>query len=97
MKVTLEHITKKFPGFNRKQPDVVAVNDVSLEIPDGLLVGLLGPSGCGKSTTLTLLSGLLVPSAGKIFFGEDDVTNLPPETGELALYSKIMHYIPICL
>ena len=79
MKVTLEHTTKKFPGFSRKQPDVVAVNDVSLEIPDGLLVGLLGPSGCGKSTTLNLLSGLLKPSFGKIFFGEDDVTNLLPE------------------
>ena len=85
MKVTLEHTTKKFPGFNRKQPDVVAVNDVSLEIPDGLLVGLLGPSGCGKSTTLNLLSGLLMPSAGKIFFGEDDVTNLPPENRGVGL------------
>ena len=85
MKVTLEHTTKKFPGFSRKQPDVVAVNDVSLEIPDGLLVGLLGPSGCGKSTTLNLLSGLLKPSSGKIFFGEDDVTNLPPENRGVGL------------
>ncbi|MBR5022133.1 MAG: ABC transporter ATP-binding protein [Oscillospiraceae bacterium] len=85
MKVTLEHTTKKFPGFNRKQTDVVAVNDVNLEIPDGLLVGLLGPSGCGKSTTLNLLSGLLKPSSGKIFFGEDDVTNLPPENRGVGL------------
>ena len=85
MKVTLEHTTKKFSGFNRKQPDVVAVNDVNLEIPDGLLVGLLGPSGCGKSTTLNLLSGLLKPSSGKIFFGEDDVTNLPPENRGVGL------------
>ena len=85
MKVMLQHITKKFPGFNRKQPDVVAVNDVSLEIPEGLLVGLLGPSGCGKSTTLNLLSGLLKPSSGKICFGEDDVTNLPPENRGVGL------------
>ena len=85
MKVTLEHTTKKFPGFNRKQPGVVAVNDVSLEIPDGVLVGLLGPSGCGKSTTLNLLSGLLKPTSGKIFFGEDDVTNLPPENRGVGL------------
>ena len=85
MKVTLEHITKRFPGFNRKQPDVVAVNDVSIEIPDGKLVGLLGPSGCGKSTTLNLLSGLLKPSAGKIFFGGDDVTDLPPENRGVGL------------
>ncbi len=79
MKVMLENVTKKFPAFHKKQPDVIAVNDVSLEIPDGKLIGLLGPSGCGKSTTLNLLSGLLKPSAGKIYFGEDDVTNLPPE------------------
>jgi len=85
MKVTLEHITKKFPGFNRKLPDVVAVDDVSIEIPDGKLVGLLGPSGCGKSTTLNLLSGLLKPTAGKIYFGEDDVTNLPPENRGVGL------------
>ena len=85
MKVILEHTTKKFPGFNRKQPDVVAVNDVSIEIPDGKLVGLLGPSGCGKSTTLNLLSGLLKPTAGKIYFGEDDVTNLPPENRGVGL------------
>ena len=85
MKVTLEHTTKKFPGYNKKQPGVVAVNDVSLEIPDGLLVGLLGPSGCGKSTTLNLLSGLLTPTSGKIFFGEDDVTNLPPENRGVGL------------
>ena len=85
MNVTLEHTTKKFPGFSKKQPGVVAVNDVSLEIPDGLLVGLLGPSGCGKSTTLNLLSGLLTPTSGKIFFGEDDVTNLPPENRGVGL------------
>ncbi len=79
MKVTLENLTKKFPGFQKKQPDVIAVNNVTLEIPDGKLIGLLGPSGCGKSTTLHLLSGLQKPTSGKIFFGDDDVTALPPE------------------
>ena len=79
MKVTLENLTKKFPSFQKKQPDVIAVNDVTLEIPDGKLIGLLGPSGCGKSTTLHLLSGLQKPTAGTIYFGDDDVTALPPE------------------
>jgi len=79
MKVTLQNVTKKFPNRNKKQPDVIAVNDFTFEIPDGKLIGLLGPSGCGKSTTLNLLSGLQSPTSGKIFFGEDDVTNLPPE------------------
>ena len=79
MKVTLQNLTKKFPNRNKKQPDVIAVNDFTFEIPDGKLIGLLGPSGCGKSTTLNLLSGLQMPTSGKIFFGDDDVTNLPPE------------------
>jgi len=85
MKVTLENLTKKFPGFNKKQPDVVAVNNVTLKIPDGKLIGLLGPSGCGKSTTLHLLSGLQKPTSGKIFFGDDDVTALPPENRGVGL------------
>ena len=80
MKVTLQNLTKKYPSRNKKQPqDVVAVNDFSFEIPDGKLIGLLGPSGCGKSTTLNLLSGLQKPTSGKIFFGDEDVTALPPE------------------
>lgn len=80
MKVALQNLTKKFPSRSKKEgKDVVAVNDFTFEIPDGKLVGLLGPSGCGKSTTLFMICGLQKPTAGKIFFGEDDVTNLPPE------------------
>ena len=85
MKVVLQNLTKKFPGFHKKQSDVIAVNNVSFEIPDGKLIGLLGPSGCGKSTTLNLLSGLLKPTSGKIYFGEDDVTNVPPENRGVGL------------
>ncbi len=80
MKVVLQHLTKRFPNRNKKeQGDMIAVNDFDFEIPDGKLIGLLGPSGCGKSTTLNLLSGLQKPSEGRIFFGEDDVTELPAE------------------
>ncbi len=79
MKVTLQNLTKKFPSRAKKGADVIAVNDFTFEIPDGTLVGLLGPSGCGKSTTLNLLSGLQSPTGGRIFFGDDDVTDLPPE------------------
>lgn len=80
MKVVLQNLTKKFPSRDRKNhQDVVAVNDFNFEIPDGKLIGLLGPSGCGKSTTLNLISGLIKPTEGKIFFGEDDVTDLAPE------------------
>ena len=86
MKVSLQNLTKKFPGRGRKNPqEVIAVNDFTFEIPDGQLIGLLGPSGCGKSTMLNLLSGLLKPTSGKIFFGEDDVTDLPPENRGVGL------------
>lgn len=80
MKIVLEHLTKKFPSRGKKNHgEVTAVNDFNFEIPDGRLVGLLGPSGCGKSTTLNLICGLQKPTGGRILFGEDDVTNLPPE------------------
>ena len=86
MKVTLQNLTKKFPSRNKKQPaDVIAVNDFTFEIPDGVLLGLLGPSGCGKSTTLNLLSGLQKPTSGRIFFGDDDVTDLPAENRGVGL------------
>ena len=80
MKVVLENLTKKFPSRNKKaHQDVIAVNDFSFEIPDGKLVGLLGPSGCGKSTLLFMICGLQKPTEGKILFGEEEVTALPPE------------------
>ena len=79
MKVVLENLTKRFPPRNKKGAEVVAVNNFNFEIPDGQLIGLLGPSGCGKSTTLNLISGLETPTSGKIWFGDEDVTNLPPE------------------
>lgn len=80
MKVVLQNLTKEFPNRNKRSHEkVVAVNDFNFEIPDGTLVGLLGPSGCGKSTTLNLLCGLLTPTSGHIFFGDEEVTALPAE------------------
>ena len=79
MKVELQNLTKVFPSRNKKSgEDVVAVNNFTFTIPDGTLVGLLGPSGCGKSTTLYMISGLQKPTSGKIFFGDEDVTELSP-------------------
>ena len=86
MKVVLENLTKVFPSRNKKvNEEVVAVNDFSFEIPDGKLIGLLGPSGCGKSTTLYMISGLQKPTGGKIYFGDDDVTDLPTENRGVGL------------
>ena len=85
MKVVLQNLTKIFPSRNKKDEEVVAVNDFSFEIPDGKLIGLLGPSGCGKSTTLYMICGLQKPTGGKIFFGDDDVTELAPENRGVGL------------
>jgi iron(III) transport system ATP-binding protein len=56
--------------------DVIAVREVSLDVAPGELVTLLGPSGCGKTTTLRMIAGFQMPSAGRIWFGERDVTDL---------------------
>ena len=86
MKVVLQNLTKIFPSRDKKAgKEVVAVNDFTFEIPDGKLIGLLGPSGCGKSTTLYMISGLQKPTSGKIFFGEDDVTEVSTENRGIGL------------
>ena len=80
MNITLQNLTKRFPARGRRaQGEVTAVEDLSFQIPDGMLVGLLGPSGCGKSTTLNMICGLETPTEGKIFFGEEEGTALAPE------------------
>ncbi len=86
MKVELQNLTKIFPSRNKKSnEEVVAVNNFTFTIPDGKLIGLLGPSGCGKSTTLYMISGLQKPTSGKIFFGDDDVTELSTENRGIGL------------
>ncbi len=85
MEIKLENLTKTFPSRKKGDKDVVAVNNMNLTIPSGKLIGLLGPSGCGKSTTLYMLSGLESPTEGNIFFGNDNVTKLPPEKRGIGL------------
>ena len=69
--VRLDRVTKKFD-------DVVAVDDLSLEIPRGSFFALLGPSGCGKTTTLRMIGGFEQPTAGAIYLGERAVSGTPP-------------------
>jgi spermidine/putrescine transport system ATP-binding protein len=68
--VRLDRVTKRFG-------DVVAVDDLSLDIRRGEFFSLLGPSGCGKTTTLRMIGGFEEATAGTIYLGEADVTNLP--------------------
>ena len=83
MEIRLEKLTKVFTDKTGKETR--AVDDLTITIPSGKLVGLLGPSGCGKSTTLFMIAGLHKPSGGKIFFGDDDVTKLAPEKRGIGL------------
>jgi spermidine/putrescine transport system ATP-binding protein len=69
--VKLEGVTKRFD-------EVVAVEDLTLEVERGSFFALLGPSGCGKTTTLRMIGGFEEPTAGTIQLGERDVTGLPP-------------------
>ena len=85
MKVLLNNITKVFPSRDKKGSDVIAVNDFTFEIPDGKLVALLGPSGCGKSTMLYMISGLQTPTSGRIYFGDEDVTDVATEKRGIGL------------
>jgi multiple sugar transport system ATP-binding protein len=77
--IRLERLSREFPG------GVVAVNAIDLQIRDGEFLVLVGPSGCGKTTTLRLIAGLEPPTAGRIFVGERDVTDLPPRDRDVAM------------
>ncbi len=70
-KVEVQQLVKKFGN-------VVAVDNVSLEFPDGKLSVMVGPSGCGKTTLLRILAGLEEPSAGAVVVGDKDITLVPP-------------------
>lgn len=78
MEIKLQNIRKKFG-------ETVALDDLSLEFCDGKLTTLLGPSGCGKSTLLNLISGILPPTSGSIYFGDRDVTSLSPDKRNIGL------------
>ncbi|HEY8614430.1 MAG TPA: ABC transporter ATP-binding protein [Roseomonas sp.] len=65
-------------GLSRRFGGLLAVDDASLEVPDGGLIGLIGPNGAGKTTLFSLISGFLPPSTGRVYFGGADVTAEPP-------------------
>ncbi len=66
----------RLSGVSRSFGSLKAVDGVDLEIPSGSFFSLLGPSGCGKSTTLRIISGFESPDAGRVYIGDEDVTDL---------------------
>ena len=67
-----EHVTKKFGGL-------IAINDVSVDVPQYSIVSLIGPNGAGKTTLFNMLTGLYRPTQGRIFLGERDITHARPD------------------
>jgi ABC-type sugar transport system ATPase subunit len=76
--IKLENVTKKFG-------DVIAVDNLNLEIEDKCFVSLLGPSGCGKTTTLRMIAGVEKPTSGTIYFDDTPVNDLPPKDRDVAM------------
>lgn len=69
----------KVENVQAKYGDFIAVQDASLEVPQGMIVSLIGSNGAGKSTLMDTIAGLHKPSAGKIYFKGEDITGLPAE------------------
>lgn len=68
----------KTEDLRRSFGGMVAVDDLSIEIEEGSITGLIGPNGAGKSTAFNLITGMLEPDAGTVYFGDEDVTGEPP-------------------
>ncbi|WP_282044984.1 ABC transporter ATP-binding protein [Roseibium album] len=85
-KISSKAAPVKFSGVTKVYgSDVVAVDDINLEIEAGKLVTLLGPSGCGKTTTLRMIAGLEMATSGQILIGEEDVTKLPATDRDVSM------------
>src|SRR5690554_4600690 len=80
--VNLKNIVKSFPNHDGGE-DIIAVNNIDLDINDGELTTLLGPSGCGKTTTLRMVAGFEVPTSGEIFLGNENVVSVPPNKRDI--------------
>ena len=76
--VQLRNITKRFD-------ETTAVNDISLTVEPGETLGVVGPSGCGKTTTLRTIAGFETPTEGEVLFGQEPITNVPPEQRDVGL------------
>src|SRR2546430_13445579 len=70
MSIAVQKVSKRFGDF-------VALEDISIEVPDGSLTALLGPSGSGKSTLLRVIAGLEQPDAGRVLISDRDATRVP--------------------
>jgi multiple sugar transport system ATP-binding protein len=80
--------------FGQRGREVVAVDDLSVEIDEHAFFTFVGPSGCGKTTTLRMIAGLEYPTSGRILFGDRDVTGLPPQRRDIAMVFQDIALFP---
>ena len=85
--VRVVNLTKKFGN-------IVALDNISLEIRDKEYFALLGPSGCGKTTLLRLIAGLIEPDSGEIYIGDKRVDDVPPEDREIGFVFQTFALFP---
>jgi sulfate transport system ATP-binding protein len=83
MSIEIRNVTKRFGSF-------LALDDISLEIPDGSLTAVLGPSGSGKSTLLRIVAGLERPDSGEVLLAGEDATTLAPQRRDVGFVFQ--HY-----
>jgi branched-chain amino acid transport system ATP-binding protein len=70
-RLKVQSLTKRFGGL-------VAVKDVDLEMPEGEILGIIGPNGAGKTTLINVISGIYLPTSGKVIFEDEDISTIPP-------------------
>lgn len=85
--VRIENVTKEYG-------DIVAVDDVSIEIHDREFLTLLGPSGAGKTTLLHMIAGFMAPTRGEIYIGDESVTHKPPYERNIGMVFQSMALFP---
>ncbi|MGZ0747300.1 ABC transporter ATP-binding protein [Haloparvum sp. AD34] len=84
----------KLSDVTKRYSDVVAVDDMNLDVEEGEFISLIGPSGCGKSTTLETISGLTKPTDGRIEIAGEDVTDAPPKDRNIAMVFQNIALFP---
>ncbi|ELZ59232.1 MULTISPECIES: ABC transporter ATP-binding protein [unclassified Haloferax] len=89
--IHLDTVRKEFRTLGNTH---VAVDDLSLDIPEGSFTTFVGPSGCGKTTTLRMLAGLETPTSGTVSFGDEDVTDLPPQERNVSMVFQSIALYP---
>jgi len=82
--IALKNLTKIFKGISGEK-EVIAVDNISLEVEPGELLTLLGPSGCGKTTALRMIAGLEIPTSGEIYLENKMINNVPANKRDTAM------------